>query len=354
MKMLSYQVCECSAPLQRAEQEAPSPQGTQVLLKVLAAGVCHSDLHIWDGYYEIGGGRKLRLADRGIKLPLTMGHENVGEVVAVGPEATGVAVGDVHLVNPWMGCGECKVCKRGEENLCLKPQNIGVFSQGGYSTHLLAPHPRHLFDIGKLTPSQAAPLACSGVTAYSALRKVAGTLQDEPLVIIGAGGVGLMGVTLARKMGAKDVIVVDIDAAKREAAMKIGATAAIDGSAADAQAQIQKATGGGAWAVIDFVGSGETVNLAMGSIIKGGTVVVVGLFGGDVTIPTPFLPLRAMTLRGSYVGNQSDMTELLELVNRTGLPQVPIRTRPLEDVNDALNDLRAGRIVGRVVLTPAA
>src|SRR5436189_92475 len=263
MKMRSFQVCKCSAPLQMNEAEAPKPAGTQVLLKMLAAGVCHSDLHIWDGYYEIGGGKKLMLADRGIKLPLTMGHENVGEVVAVGPDAKGVKVGDVRLVNPWMGCGECKVCRRGEENLCLKPQNVGVFSQGGYATHMLVPSHRHLFDIGKLTPQQAAPLACSGVTAYSALKKVEATLKDEPVVIIGAGGVGL-------------------------------------------------------------------------------------------TVPTPYLPLRAMTLRGSYVGSQTDIADLLELVNRTGMPPVPIRTRPLEEVNDALNDLRAGKVTGRVVLTPAA
>jgi propanol-preferring alcohol dehydrogenase len=336
------------------EQEAPKPQGTQVLLKMLAAGVCHSDLHIWDGYYEIGGGKRLMLADRGIKLPLTMGHENVGEVVALGPDAKGVKAGDVRLVNPWMGCGTCKVCLRGDENLCLKPQNVGVFSQGGYATHMLTPHPRHLFDIGNLKPEQAAPLACSGVTAFSALKKVSATLQEEPVVIIGAGGVGLMGVTLARKMGAKDVVIVDIDAGKRDAAIKAGATAAVDGAAADAVQQIQKATGGGAWAVIDFVGSSDTVSLAVNSIIKGGTVVVVGLFGGDITVPTPYLPLRAMTLRGSYVGSQSDMAELLELVQRTGMPPVPIRTRPLEDVNETLNDLRAGKIVGRVVLTPAA
>jgi D-arabinose 1-dehydrogenase-like Zn-dependent alcohol dehydrogenase len=352
MKMLSYQICENGAPLQRIEQQTPVPQGTQVLLKVLAAGVCHTDLHLWDGFYEIGGGKKLRLADRGIKLPLTMGHENVGEVVAAGPDATGVAVGDVRLVNPWMGCGECKVCKRGDENLCLKPQSIGIFTNGGYSTHLLAPHPRHLFDTGALTPEQAAPLACSGVTAYSALRKIAGALHEEPLVIIGAGGVGLMGVTLAVKMGAKAVIAVDIDAAKRDAAMKAGATAAIDANASDALKQIQQATGGGAWAVIDFVGSSATVNLAMGAITKGGTVIVVGLFGGEVTVPTPFLPLRAMTLRGSYVGSQSDIAELLALVNRTGMPPVPIHTRPLDEVTDALNDLRAGKVVGRVVLTP--
>src|SRR6187431_1564062 len=247
--MRSFQVCQCGAPLQMNEAEAPKPQGTQVLLKMLAAGVCHSDLHIWDGYYEIGGGKKLMLADRGIKLPLTMGHENVGEVVAFGPDAKGV--------------------KGGDENLCLTPQNVGVFSQGGYATHMLTPHPRHLFDIGNLKPVEAAPLACSGVTAYSALKKISATLADEAVVIIGAGGVGLMGVTLAAKMGAKEIVIVDIDPAKRDAALKAGATKAVDGGAADAAQQIQKATGGGAWAVVDFVGSGATVNLAVNSIIKG-------------------------------------------------------------------------------------
>src|ERR1044072_3597545 len=288
--MRSFQVCQCGAPLQMNEAENPKPAGTQVLLKMLAAGVCHSDLHIWDGYYEIGGGKKLMLADRGIKLPLTMGHENVGEVVAFGPDAKGVKVGDVRLVNPWMGCGSCKVCRRGDENLCLTPQNVGVFSQGGYATHMLTPHPRHLFDIGNLNPEQPAPLACSGVTAYSALKKVSATLADEAVVIIGAGGVGLMGVTLAAKMGAKEIVIVDIDQAKRDAALKAGPTKAIDGSAADAVQQIQKATGGGAWAIVDFVGSGATVNLAVASIIKGGSIVVVGLYGGDVTVPPRCLP----------------------------------------------------------------
>lgn len=355
MKMRSFQVCQCSAPLQANDAEIPKPQGTEVLLKMLAAGVCHSDLHIWDGYYELGGGKKLMLADRGIKLPLTMGHENVGEVVEIGPDVKGVKVGDVRLVNPWIGCGECKVCQRGDENLCLKPSNLGVFSDGGYATHLLIKSPRHLFDIGGLTPEQAAPLACSGVTAFSALKKIdPATLKEEAVVVIGAGGVGLMGVTLAKKMGAERVIIVDIDAGKREAGVKAGATAAVDGSAPDAVAQLQKAAGGGVWSVIDFVGSSQTVKLAVDSIIKGGTVIVVGLFGGDVTVPTPYLPMRAMTLRGSYVGSQTDMAELLDLVKRTGMPPVPIRTRPLADVNETLNDLRAGKIVGRVVLTPAA
>ncbi|HVY88563.1 MAG TPA: alcohol dehydrogenase [Hyphomonadaceae bacterium] len=350
--MLSFDVCECGAPLQRMERETPKPQASEVVLKVLAAGVCHSDLHIWDGYYDIGGGQKLKLLDRGIKLPLTMGHENVGEVVALGPDAKGVEIGKRYLVDPWMGCGECAVCKRGDENLCMKPCSVGVHRSGGYSTHLLVPHPRYLFDIGSLSPERAAPLACSGVTAYSALRKIE-TLKDEPVVMIGAGGVGLMGLALHAKMGGKSAIVVDIDPVKREAAKKAGARHVIDGGAKDALDQIRAAAGGlGSWATIDFVGAGATVKLAVDAAIKGGKVVVVGLFGGDVVVPTPFFPIRALTIQGSYVGSLNDTRELLELVKKTGAPDVPIATRSLDQVNAALNDLRDGKVVGRVVMTP--
>ena len=350
--MLSFDVCECGAPLQRMERETPQPKGAEVVLKVIAAGVCHSDLHIWDGYYDIGGGQKLKLLDRGIKLPLTMGHENVGEVVAVGPDAKGVKVGDRRLIHPWMGCGECLVCKRGEENLCAKPCSVGIHRSGGFATHVLVPHTRYLFDIGNIPPERAAPLACSGVTAYSALRKVSDTLKDQPVVMIGAGGVGLMALALHAKMGGKSAIVVDIDPAKREAAKRAGAKVTIDGKAPDALDQIRAATGGGAWAVIDFVGAGTTVKMGVDATIKGGKVIVVGLFGGDVVVPTPFFPIKALTIQGSYVGSLTEIAELLDLVKRTGAPDVPVATRPLAEVNAALNDLRDGRVVGRVVITP--
>jgi alcohol dehydrogenase, propanol-preferring len=353
--MQSYDVCECGAPLKRIERPTPQPQGSEVLLRVLAAGVCHSDLHIWDGYYELGGGKRLQLLERGIKLPLTMGHENVGEVVAAGPDAKGVKAGDVRLAHPWMGCGECKVCRRGEENLCLKPRNLGVFSNGGYATHLMVPHPRYLFAIGGMAPEKAAPLACSGITAFSALKKVGdAVLREEPIVIIGAGGVGLMGLALAKAMGGRGTIMVDIDPAKRDAAKQAGAVAAIDGAAGDALKQIRDATTGGAWAVIDFVGSSATAKLGSDALAKGGRLIIVGLFGGEITFPTPFFPMKAMTVQGSYVGSLPEMAELLDLVHRTGLPSIPIATRGLPEVNAALNDLRAGKVVGRVVLTPAA
>jgi D-arabinose 1-dehydrogenase-like Zn-dependent alcohol dehydrogenase len=351
--MRSFKLCTCGAPLELREESTPQPGGTEVLLKVLAAGVCHSDLHLSEGYFDLGGGKRLSLADRGMKLPLTLGHENVGEVVAVGPRAQGVRIGARMLANPWIGCGECAVCKRGEDNLCRAMRSLGVFSNGGYADHLLVPHPRYLVDIGDMSPEKAAPLACSGVTTYGALKKIGPVLKTEPTVIIGAGGLGLMCLALHKAMGGKAAIVVDIDPVKREAAKKAGAQTVIDGGAADAAQQIIAATGGGAWAVVDLVGSSATARLGIDSLIKGGKYVIVGLYGGDITVSLPPFPMRAITVQGSYVGSVPEMAELIELVKRTGLPPVPVATRPLADVNAVLGELRAGKVVGRVVLTPA-
>ena len=349
--MRMFQVCQCGAPLQLNEKPTPQPTGSEILLKTIAAGVCHSDIHIWDGFYELGAGKRLQLLDRGIKLPLTMGHENVGEVVAVGPDVKGVKIGARVLAHPWMGCGECSVCKRGDEQLCKTPRNLGVFSDGGYADYIIVPHPRYLFDIGDMAPEKVAPLACSGITTFSAIKKAGSIIKDEPLVIIGAGGLGLMCLALNKMMGNKCAIVVDIDPVKRDAAMKAGAIAVVDGKALDAAAQIIKLTNGGAWAVNDYVGSSTTVQLGVDCITKGGKIIVVGLFGGDITVSTPFFPLKAMAIQGSYVGSLPEMKELLDLVRAKGLPPIPMTTRPLDQVANALNDLRAGKVIGRVVLT---
>jgi D-arabinose 1-dehydrogenase-like Zn-dependent alcohol dehydrogenase len=346
------QLCQCGAPLLFNEQPTPKPAGSEVLLKVLAAGVCHSDLHIADGWFDLGGGKRMSLQDRGMKLPLILGHENVGEVMAVGPDAQGVKIGARMLAHPWIGCGVCPVCRRGEENLCRAMKSLGVFSNGGYADHLVVPHPRYLIDIGDLAADRAAPLACSGVTTYGALRKVP-TLKDEPTVIIGAGGLGLMCLALHKAMGGKSAIVVDIDPVKREAAQKAGAALVVDGSKPDAAQQIIDATKGGAWAVIDLVGSSASARLGIDSLIKGGKYVIVGLYGGDITLSLPPIPMRAITIQGSYVGSLPEIRELIDLVRRTGLPPVPVAARPLEDANAVLGELRAGKVVGRVVLTPA-
>ena len=352
--MRMFQVCVCGQPLQCNEQPTPQPTGTQVLLKVLAAGVCHSDLHLADGYFDLGGGKRMSLQDRGMNLPVTLGHENVGEVVAIGPEVKGVKVGDVLLADPWIGCGTCAVCLRGDENLCRAMRSLGVFSDGGYADFMMVPHPRYLFGIGDLAPERAAPLACSGITTFSALKKVP-TLKDEPTVIIGAGGLGLMCLGLHQKMGGHSAIVVDIDPVKREAAKRAGAAAVIDGGASDAVQQIMKLTkdGAGAWAAIDLVGSSASARVGFDSLIKGGKYIIVGLFGGDFTVSLPPIPMRALTIQGSYLGSLPEMAEMMELVRRKGLPDVPVTTRRLDEVNAAHADLRAGKIVGRVVLTPA-
>src|SRR5215813_13646580 len=213
--MRMFQLCVCGEPLKCNEQPTPEPTGTEVLLKVLAAGVCHSDLHLADGWFDLGGGKRLSLADRGMKLPVTLGHENVGEVVA-GPDAKGVRIGAGMLADPWIGCGACGPCRRGEENLCRAMKSLGVFSNGGYADYMIVPHPRYLFEIGDLPPERAAPLACSGVTTFGALKKVP-TLASEPTVIIGAGGLGLMCLALHQKMGGHSAIDVDIETAKRPA-----------------------------------------------------------------------------------------------------------------------------------------
>jgi propanol-preferring alcohol dehydrogenase len=295
----------------------------------------------------------MSLEDRGMKLPVTLGHENVGEVVAAGPDAKDVKVGTRMLADPWIGCGTCAACQRNEDNLCMAMRSLGVFSNGGYADYMMVPHPRYLFDIGDLSAERAAPLACSGVTTFGALKKVT-TLRREPTVIIGAGGLGLMCLALHQKMGGHSAIVVDIDPAKREAAKLAGATAVVDGKAADAIDQIKKLTNGGAYAVVDLVGSSQSARLGYDSLVKGGKYVIVGLFGGDLTVSLPPIPMRAVTIQGSYVGSVPEMGELMDLVRRKGLPDVPVSTRPLDDVNAVLADLRAGKIVGRVVLTPAA
>src|ERR1700710_3302131 len=225
--MKSFQVAEFNAPLKEVDHPTPEPTGSQVLLRVKAAGVCHSDLHIWEGGYDLGHGRKpLSLKDRGVSLPRTRGHETVGEVLAFGPDAKGdtggLKVGDVALVYPWLGCGKCETCLAGDENMCVvKPNAIGVYCDGGYADHMTGPHPKYLLNLKGLDPVTAAPHACSGVTTYSAIKKVEFALKS-PIVIFGAGRLGLMALSLLKAMGGKGAIVVDIDARKREAAEAAG------------------------------------------------------------------------------------------------------------------------------------
>ncbi len=351
--MKSFQVTDFNAPLTEVDRPTPQPSGTQVLIKVKAAGVCHSDLHIWEGGYDLGHGRKpLSLKDRGVSLPLTMGHETVGEVVALGPDAAGaVKIGDVCLVYPWLGCGKCATCLAGEENMCLKPNSLGVYCDGGYADHMTVPNPKYLINLNGLDPVTAAPYACSGVTTYSALKKVKANL-GEPIVIFGAGGLGLMALSLLKAMGGKGAIVVDIDARKREAAAQAGALGVVDGAAADALEQIASKAAGPVRAVIDLVGNAQTAQLGFDCLSKGGKLVMVGLFGGGAPWALPLIPIKAITIQGSYVGNLRETEELLDLVRSKKVAPIPVTAMPLAKADAALRDLKSGKLVGRAVLTP--
>ena len=351
--MKSFDVVEFHQPLQATERPTPTPRGKEVLLRTLAAGVCHSDLHIWDGEYDLGGGRSLKMRDRGIKPPFTMGHEIVGQVVGLGPEAEGVKIGDRRLIHPWIGCGDCAICRHGEEQLCAKPTFLGVHRPGGYADHVLVPNARYLLEFGTLSPEQAAPFACSGITAYSALSKFdAAVRASEPVVVIGAGGLGLMAVSILQAMGGRGAIVVDIDPKKREAALQAGAIGVVDGGAKDAVQQVQGATKGGAAAVVDFVGSGATAKLGIDALAKGGHYVIVGLFGGEITLSTVFLPWRAIRIQGSYVGSPRELAELMAVVTAGKVPLLPITRHPLHEATQTLERLRDGKVIGRAVLVP--
>src|SRR5437763_4261033 len=189
--MRAMQIIGWGEPLEAREYPDPEPQGEEVLLRVEAAGVCHSDVHIWDGHFDLGGGQHISLESRGVHLPFTMGHEIAGEVVALGPQASGVKRGDKVVAYPWIGCGQCAVCKKGEELLCLRPRTLGTRVAGGYGTHVLVPHGRYLLPYDGIPQGPAATYTCSGITAFSALKKTRERLgAGGHLVIIGAGGVG--------------------------------------------------------------------------------------------------------------------------------------------------------------------
>ena len=338
-------------PLQATEAPTPSPQGSEVLLRVSHCGVCHSDIHLQDGYFDLGGGQKLDV--RGNRpLPFTLGHEIAGTVEAAGPEAKGVTQGKFYAAYPWIGCGKCGLCARGHEHLCNAPRVLGVTVDGGYATHVLVPHPRYLMDVDGIAPAIASALMCSGLTGYGAVKKALPYLRVGPLLIVGLGGVGMMGLQFARALTDKPIFVADIDKTKREAALTLGAAEAFDPADGGVRKAIMKASGGGVGAAVDFAGSDKSFAFAHAPVAKGGAAIVVGLIGGSFSMPVPMLPLRALTMMGSYVGSPTEAREMLELVKAGKVAPIPVELRPLAHAGATLDDLRAGKIVGRVVVTP--
>lgn len=352
--MKSLQLTDFGGPLEWNEQETPEPKDREVLVKVSACGVCHSDLHIWEGYYELGGEERIYVKERGVNLPLTLGHEIVGTVEAVGPDAENVRAGDKRLVYPWIGCGTCRYCSSDRPQMCTRPRSLGVYSNGGYSTHVLVPDSRYLIPIDGLRDEQACSYACAGLTAYSALKKTMPLDNDETLVIIGAGGLGLMAVQVVRELTRARVLVLDVDDARLAAVRDLLPDAeTLNTRTGDAATLVMDATSGtGANAVIDFVNNEQTARSAFGMLAKNGQMVMVGLYGGKLSFPTPVPALKNLTIRGSYTGSLTELRELVEIIRNRNLRPVPVKTYPLGDAAGLLNQIKEGKIIGRAVLTP--
>jgi D-arabinose 1-dehydrogenase-like Zn-dependent alcohol dehydrogenase len=344
--MISYQIIEHGKPLQKVLAETPKPQGSEVLVRITRAGVCHSDLHIWDGYFDLGGGKRFYVKERGCIPPFTLGHEPFGIVEAIGPRAKGVKVGQKRIVYPWIGCGKCAVCKAGQDNYCVSGTRfLGVNRPGAYSTHVLIPDPKYLIDASGIDDAFAATLACSGLTAYSAAAKLPELGGQERVAVLGCGGLGLIGISVLRAKGVKHIVGCDIDDGKLAAATKLGAKQTVNTRGPDALQNLQGIT-----AAIDFVGSPATAALGIGALRKGGRYVICGLYGGELVHPLPPIAQRAIGIIGSYVGNLQELKEVVALARKGRIKAAPVETRPADEANRALEDLKAGRVLGRVVL----
>ena len=265
--MKAAQIVEPDKPLELNQIEISEPTGTQVLVKVVSTGVCHSDLHLWEGGYDTGDGF-MKVTDRGVKFPVTPGHEVVGKVEKIGESVKDVRIGDTVLVYPWIGCGKCPTCEKGDTNLCETPKSLGVFQDGGYAEQVIVPDYKFLASIDDLNPDSASSLACSGLTAYTAIKKA---LMNNPesILIVGAGGLGLMGVQLASHMTKCRIICADLDDKKLNIAKELGATHVVNTKESDATQKIMSICNEkGVDSIVDFVNAPPTVKLDLSVIRK--------------------------------------------------------------------------------------
>lgn len=320
----------------------PVPAAGGVVVRVQGAGVCHSDLHITQGEVPLP------------RTPLVLGHENAGVVERVGPGVEGFAPGDPVAVFGAWGCGYCALCRAGDENLCNMLGWPGIGVDGGWAELISVPALRHLIPLGDLDPVEAAPLTDAGLTPYRAIRRALPFVPPGGiLAIIGLGGLGHLAVQIARAIGPSPyVIAVDVSKEKLENALALGADEAVE-AGPEAGERIRTLTGGeGAHAVVDLVGSDASLATAGAAVARGGIVVLVGIAGGALPFRFVGLPPECHLTTSAW-GTRAELEALLGLAER-GLVRAHVERQPLDAVNDVLERLAAGRVEGRVVLTPGA
>ncbi|HEX2487234.1 MAG TPA: alcohol dehydrogenase [Nitrososphaeraceae archaeon] len=351
--MKSAKIIEIKRPLQIQENKTPKPKGSQVLVKVQSSGVCHSDIHLWEGGYEGPQGQFLKTTDRGVKYPLTPGHEIAGVIDSLGDQTEGFAKNEKVLVFPWIGEGLCPACRTGEENLCDKPRSLGIYTDGGYADYVLVPSYKYLVKLGdEIDTDTSAPLSCSALTAYGAVKN--GNLKpNDNVVIVGTGGLGLMAIQLAKAITGSRIIALDRDDKKLKAAKENGADEIINSKKEDAVKAVMELTGRmGADAVIDFVNASSTVETDMNFLRRRAKVVLVGLFGGELKLNLISMPTRSYKLIGSYTGSINDLIELVSLAKRDIIKPIISNKFKLEEATKALKMLNDGKILARGVINP--
>ena len=327
-------------PLRIEEVATPRPGPGQVLVKVAAAGVCHSDLHQRDGTVPPH------------RLPLIMGHENAGWVAGLGQGAEGVAEGDPVVVYGGWGCGQCRFCLGGQEQLCDGARWSGLGPDGGYAEYLLVPATRHLLPAGRLDLVKAAGLTDAGLSSYRAVKKaLPSLLAGTTAVVIGAGGLGQYGVQYLKLLTSATVIAVETSPVRRQVALALGADHAIDGSAAGSVEQIRELSGGeGPAAVFDFVGIDATMRLGLAVLARQGLLVLVGLAGGSVPVGF-FSQASEVAVTNSVWGSRNDLAEVIALAQQ-GKLAAATETHRLDDINQVLERLEHGLVEGRAVVVP--
>jgi alcohol dehydrogenase, propanol-preferring len=326
-------------PLVIEERPIPAPGPGQVLVRVMASGVCHTDLHAADGDWPVKP-----------TLPFVPGHESVGVVAGLGAGVTHLAEGD-RVGVPWLytACGRCEHCIGGWETLCPEQKNTGYSIDGGYADYVVADAQFVGLLPAGLGMMEAAPILCAGVTTYKGLKET-GARPGQWVAVSGIGGLGHLAVQYARAMGL-EVVAIDVGEEKLQLARDLGAALAIDARSPDAVAQVIKATGGVHGALVTAV-SRDAFRQTLGMLRSGGTCALVGLPPGDFPTPIFDVVLKRLTIRGSIVGTRLDLAEALAFAG-AGKVGATVEIQPFDRVNEVLVRLRRGAVRGRVVLDMA-
>ena len=342
MKALQYD----GHGLDLVELASPRPSTGGVVVDVRAAGLCHSDLTVM----------ARPLVDHPFGLPLVLGHEIAGVVSAIGPDVTDVSEGDsVVVYGPW-GCGSCRVCRTGAENLCPHARAEGIFppglgAPGGLAQQVHVPNSRHVVPIGELDPVQAAPLTDAGLTTYNAIRRASPALPvGGTAVVIGVGGLGHLALQLLRVMTTCTIIAVDTSPAARALAERLGADVILDPTTAPVDEQIRSSTSNRADVVLDFVASDRTLNASAAMLRPGGHLAIVGVGSGALPVAVGRIPLDA-TVHTPFWGTLGDLRTVIRMA-REGRVTSAVETFTLDDAAQAYERLRRGQVMGRAVITP--